>query len=47
MLRYLKGTRGWRLKLGGSQLQIGGYTDADWGSDQDDQRSIGAYVIKM
>ena len=29
VLRYLKGTRGWRLKLGGSQLQIGGYTDAD------------------
>jgi len=29
VLCYLKGTRGWRLKLGGNQLQIRGYTDAD------------------
>ena len=47
VLRYLKGTRGWRLKLGGSQPQIQGYTDADWGSDRDDRRSIGAYIVKI
>jgi hypothetical protein len=47
VLRYLKGTRGWRLKLGGDQLQIGGYTDADWGGDRDDRRSIGAYIVKI
>ena len=47
MLRYLKGTRGWWLKLGGSQPQIKGYTDADWGSDQDDQQSIRAYIVKI
>ena len=47
VLRYLKGTRGWRLKLGGSQPQISAYTDADWGGDRDDRRSIGAYIVKI
>ena len=33
VLHYLKGTRGWRLTLGGKMVQITSYTDADWGSD--------------
>ena len=36
ILRYLKGTRGWRLTLGGKMAQIASYTDTDWGSDRDD-----------
>jgi transposase InsO family protein len=47
VLRYLKGTRRWRLTLGGKPPQIAGFTDADWGSDRDDRRSIGAYIIKI
>ena len=37
VLRYLKGTRGWKLTLGGKTAQIASYTDADWGSDRDDR----------
>ena len=47
ILRYLKGTKGWWLKLGSNQLLIDGYTDVDWGSGRDNRRSIGAYVIKI
>ena len=35
MLRYLKGTKGWRLVLGGELAEVMGFTDADWGSDHD------------
>lgn len=47
VLRYLKGTRGWRLTLGGTPPQIAAFTDADWGSNRDDRRSIGAYIVKI
>src|SRR5258706_652941 len=46
VLRYLKGTIGWRLRLGGSEPVVAAFTDADWGGDLDDRRSIGAYVLK-
>jgi len=36
MLRYLKGTRGWQLVLGGELAEVVGFTDADWGSDHND-----------
>ena len=39
-LRYLKGTKHMRLVLGGTTASIPGYTDADWGSDQDDHHPI-------
>jgi len=32
VLRYLKGTRGWRLVLGGEPAEVVGFTDADWGA---------------
>ena len=38
---------GWRLRLSGELLQAMAYTHADWGSDRDDRRSIGAYVVKV
>jgi hypothetical protein len=47
VLRYLKGTKTWRLRLGGKTPQIAAFTDADWGSHRDDRRSIGAYIVKM
>ena len=47
VLRYLKGTKQWRLTLGGTPPQIAAFTDADWGSDRDDRRSIGAYIVKI
>lgn len=47
VLPYLKGTSGWRLKLGGDYDQPDAYTDADWGSDRDDRRSTGAYIVKV
>jgi len=47
VLRYLKGTKTWRLKLGGKTPTIAAFTDSDWGSHRDDRRSIGAYLIKI
>ena len=45
VLRYLNGTRQWRLVLGGKSAEIAAFTDADWGSHRDDRRSIGEYPI--
>ena len=42
ILRYLKDTKSWNHILGGEDQCIASYTDADWGFDQDDRRSIGA-----
>lgn len=39
VIRFLKGTRSWRLTLGGEDPCVGAYTDADWGGDRDDRRS--------
>jgi Reverse transcriptase (RNA-dependent DNA polymerase) len=47
VLCYLKGTKSWRLTLGGSTSALAVYTDADWGSHQDDRRSVGAYLVKI
>ena len=33
--------------LGGNQLEVSAYTEADWSNDRDDRRSIGAYIIKV
>ena len=47
VLCFLKGTENWCLMLGGSELALAIYTDADWGSHQDDRRSVGAYLVKI
>ena len=47
ILCYLKGTRGWHLMLGGDQLEVSAYMDADWGNDCDNRCSIRAYIIKV
>jgi len=47
VLCYLKRTKKRRLNLGGKSLGIAVFTDADWGSNRDDRRSIGAYTVKV
>ncbi|KAE8655314.1 Coatomer subunit epsilon-1 [Hibiscus syriacus] len=49
ILRYLKGTMDYGLWLnkGQGQLQIKACTDADWGSDPDDRRSIFGYCVYL
>ncbi len=47
MLCYLKGMIGWCLRLGGSEPVVAAFTNADWGGDLDDRRSIGVYVLKV
>ena len=31
----------------GDETCVGAYTDADWGGDRDNRRSIGAYTVKV
>ena len=45
ILRYLKGTLHFKLCLGGKDLRLKGYCDADWGGDQDTRRSTTGYVF--
>jgi hypothetical protein len=47
VLCYLKGTRGWRLRLGGEELEVAAFTDTDWGGDQDNRCSVGVYIVKV
>ena len=47
VLRYLKGTSGRTLNLGGEVPDLAGFSDSDWGGDRDDRKSIGAYVFMM
>jgi len=47
VLRYLKGTRRWRLVLGGKLAKVMGFAEADWGSDRDDRRSVGCVALSL
>lgn len=47
VLRYLKGTKAWTLNLGGDTADLAGFTDSDWGGNQDDRKSISAYVFRL
>lgn len=44
MLRYLKGTANFELRLGGGSSLVGS-SNADWGGDRDDQKWTGVYVF--
>jgi len=48
ILRYVKGTADLELVLGAgdSGLQLRGYTDADWGANDINRRSISGYIFK-
>lgn len=47
LLRYLRGTSKLALLLGvkGRNSGVVGYTDADWASDSEDRKSVGAYLF--
>ena len=45
-IRYLKGTRDWKLKFGPTG-GVEGFTDANWGNDVDDRHSICGYVFML
>jgi transposase InsO family protein len=50
VLRYLRGTTGYKLTYGGrpgASLLFDGYCDSDWGSNIDDRRSITGYVFML
>ena len=45
-VRYLKGTRDWKLTFGPTG-GVEGFTDANWGNDVDDRHSICGYVFTL
>ena len=46
VLRYLQGTSNYGLQfLNSGSLSLNAYSDADWGSDPDDRKSIGGYCV--
>lgn len=52
VIRYLKGTMDYKLKLGGDEEQsneanIVGYADADWGGDTKDRKSTSGQCFKI
>ena len=47
VLRYLKGTADYALCYQGSDLQLEGYTDADWAGDLDERRSTSGFVFLL
>jgi hypothetical protein len=44
-MRYLKGTLDLKLCLGGKDVCLRGYCDADWGGDANERRSTTGYVF--
>jgi len=48
ILRYLKGTKDYKLHLGqNSDLTLVGYSDANWGNDPDTRRSTTGYLFYL
>jgi hypothetical protein len=47
IMRYLKGTIDMELCLGGKDLELHGYCDADWAGDTQDRRSTTGYVFML
>ena len=45
VLIYLRGTPERGIKFSGSELNLSGYSDADWAGDLDSRRSTTGYVI--
>jgi hypothetical protein len=45
ILRYLKGTIDYKLCLGGKDIELRGYCDADWAGDVNERRSTTGYVF--
>jgi hypothetical protein len=47
VIRYLKGTRDFALQLGGSDVPIIGYVDADYVGDLDMRASTTGFVFQV
>ena len=47
VVRYLKGTRDLRLRLGGGEMTLAGFTDSSWGDCHDGRRSSMGYCYTM
>jgi hypothetical protein len=50
IMRYIKGTSNYGLKLGGTSEEtmiLDGYADSDWAGDQDDRRSRTGYIFQL
>ena len=47
ILRYLKGTATYSLCYEGNDMQLKGYTDADWGGDLDERKSASGYIFLL
>ena len=47
ILRYLKGTSDYVLCYQGKDLQLIGYSDADWGGDPDERKSTSGYAFLL
>jgi hypothetical protein len=47
VLRYVKGTLDYSLCFNGHNLQLQGYTNADWQGDLDDQKPASGYIFTL
>ena len=47
ILRYLKGTLHLKLQLGGQNIKLTGYCDADWAGDVSERRSTTGYAFML
>lgn len=47
LVRYLKGTKDMKLRLGGTSIVLRGFTDADWASCLDTRRSTSGYAWSL
>ncbi|GAC1660287.1 MAG: hypothetical protein PVS3B3_30240 [Ktedonobacteraceae bacterium] len=47
ILRYLKGSKGYKLHLGGREIKLIGYSDANWGNDINTRKSTSGYVFYL
>jgi hypothetical protein len=45
IMRYLKGTLDMKLRIGGKDINVEGYSDADWAGDVENRRSTSGYVF--
>jgi hypothetical protein len=47
IIRYLKGTKAFKLHLGGKDIILKGYSDANWGNDINTRKSTSGYVFYL
>ncbi|XP_062704203.1 uncharacterized protein LOC134286584 [Aedes albopictus] len=45
VIRYLKGTRDWKLNLGGNSEELVAFSDSDWAGDTGTRKSTTSFVL--